>query len=129
MHIPKIGYEHKNLKKKRVVKVVAVMLIAFTTMFSMLQAINPIFNMLCLEKAKGIGVETLNSESNKLLKNTKYDDFVTITKDNGNNIRMIQVDTVTANKLATNLAYNIQTELCNTDGKTVSMPFRKHFWE
>ena len=125
IRIPKVykmGANNKDQKNKKVIKVIVVILIAFITIFNTIKAINPMFNTICKEQAKGYGTEILNIEASKLLEGMKYDDFVKIEKDNNGNIKMIQIDTVIVNKFSSNLTYNVQTKLYENRDKAVSMP-------
>ena len=59
---------NKKLNKtKNFVKVIAVFAIAFTVLFTLINGINPIFNKLAEEKARGIATEIVNSETTKSL--------------------------------------------------------------
>lgn len=91
-------------------------------MYYIISSLNPVFNELCKEKANKIATEILNVESSKVLKNVKYNEFVTIIRDSNNKIKMLQVNTIKINMLASELAYNIQQELNKKENTKIALP-------
>ena len=92
------------------------------TVYYVISALNPVFNALCKEKARGIATEILNLESSKVLKDVKYEELVNIVRDSDNNIKMLQINTIKINMLASELAYNIQQELNKKENNKIEMP-------
>lgn len=80
------------------------------------------FNALCKEKASRIATEILNLESSKVLKDVKYEELVNIVRDSDNNIKMLQINTIKINMLASELAYNIQQTLNKKENNKIEMP-------
>ena len=109
-------------KIKNTVKVIAIFAIAFTVLFSILRGINPMFNKLAEERARGIATEIINIETSKVLKETAYEDLINIEKDSNNNIQMIRADVMKINKLSSDIAYNIQMELNKKTSDKISIP-------
>lgn len=82
--IPKIGgfrFQGNNPKTKRIMKISGVIIVAILTAVPIIRALNPMFNTMCLERAKGIATDILNVESSKILKDVDYEDLVSIIKD------------------------------------------------
>ena len=84
--------------------------------------LNPIFNSLCKEKARGIATDILNEESSKVLQNVSYEELVTVARDSSDKIKMLQINTIKINMLASKLAYNVQQELYNKENNKIALP-------
>lgn len=121
----KINFGHNNefKQRKKVVKVIAVFVIAFTVLFSVIKGINPMFNKFASERARGIATEIINIETSKILKDTGYEDLVNTEKDSNNNIQMLRVNVIKVNSLASDIAYNIQMELNKKTADKIYIPF------
>lgn len=98
------------------------MIIAAITATTIINSINPIFDTLCIEKAKGIATEITNAESSNVLQNTHYSDLVQIEKDGNGNINMVKADVVTMNRIASDIALEIQKKLNDETKTTVAIP-------
>ena len=84
--------------------------------------ISPMFNIICTEKAKAIATEVINTESSKILKNVTAEDLVKIEKDEEKNIKLLKINTVKINMLASDIAYNIQQELYKIENNKINIP-------
>lgn len=78
-------FQKPNPKKKRVIQVGIILGVALTTMFLIIRALNPMFNKMCLEKAKGMANDILNVQSTEVLKDVDYEELVNIVKDENRN--------------------------------------------
>ena len=89
IRLPKIFFSSggdKNLKRKqKIVKIFIIMVIAFSTVKIVLDAISPIFDALCEDKAKSIATIISNNEATNVMKDHTYDELFTIEKDNDGN--------------------------------------------
>lgn len=94
----------------------------FGTIYRVISSINPAFNTLSEDKAKEIATNILNIESSKVLENLKYDELVTIVKDKEEKIKMLQINTVKINLVASEIAYNIQQELSKKENNKIEIP-------
>lgn len=82
--IPKVEgfrFQEKNPKTKKTIKISMMMLVAILTALLIIHALNPMFNTMCLTKAKGIATDILNVESSKVLKDIDYEELVSISRD------------------------------------------------
>ena len=130
--IPKIegfGFKEYNSKTKNAVKISIMASIAIITAIVIIRALNPMFNTMCLERAKGIATDILNTEASQLLKDVDYEELVNIVRDDNGNINMLKINTIQINLLATNIAYNIQEELYKSENNIISIPIRKYYWK
>ena len=107
----------KNLKRKqKIVKIFIIMIIAFSTVKIVLDAISPIFEALCEDKAKSIATIISNNEATNVMKDHTYDELFTIEKDNDGNITMIKSNVIQINEIISDVAVKIQNSI-NERGK------------
>ena len=82
--IPKVEgfrFQEKSPKAKKAIKISMVITVAILTAFLIIRALNPMFNTMCLTKAKGMATDILNIESSKVLKDVDYEELVSILRD------------------------------------------------
>ena len=102
----------KNLKRKqKMAKIFIIMVIAFSTVKIVLDAISPIFEELCEDKAKSIATIISNNETTNVMKDHTYDELFTIEKDNDGNITMIKSNIVPINEIISDVAIKIQNSI------------------
>lgn len=120
IRLPKIFFSNggdKSLKRKqKIAKIFIIMVIAFSTVKIVLDAISPIFNALCEDKAKSIATIISNNEATNVMKDHTYDELFTIEKDNDGNITMIKSNVIPINEIISDVAVKIQN-LINERGK------------
>ena len=117
---PKIFFANggdKSLKRKqKITKIFIIMVIAFSTVKIVLDAISPIFDALCEDKAKSIATIISNNEATNVMKDHTYDELFTIEKDNDGNITMIKSNVIPINEIISDVAVKIQNSI-NERGK------------
>ena len=117
---PKIFFANggdKSLKRKqKITKIFIIMVIAFSTVKIVLDAISPIFNALCEDKAKSIATIISNNEATNVMKDHTYDELFTIEKDKEGNITMIKSNVIPINEIISDVAVKIQNSI-NERGK------------
>ena len=120
IRIPKIFLSNigdKNFRKKqKMAKIFIIMVIAFSTVKIVLDAISPIFNALCEDKAKSIATIISNNEATNVMKDHTYDELFTIEKDNDGNITTIKSNVIQINEIISDVAVKIQNSI-NERGK------------
>lgn len=120
IRLPKIFFSNggdKSLKRKqKIAKIFIIIVIAFSTVKIVLDAISPIFNALCEDKAKSIATIISNNEATNVMKDHTYDELFTIEKDNDGNIIMIKSNVIPINEIISDVAVKIQN-LINERGK------------
>ena len=108
IRLPKIFFSSggdKNLKRKqKIARIFVIMVIAFSTVKIVLDAISPIFEELCEDKAKSIATIISNNEATNVMKDHTYDELFTIEKDNDGNITMIKSNIVPINEIISDVA-------------------------
>lgn len=122
IYIPKIIYKNfKNDNNKKVSKFILIVTVAILTFSIIIKSINPIIDKLCIDKAKSIATLICNSESTKIVKNYKYEDLVTIYKDDNNNITMIKSNIAPINLIISDVAESIQRKIDETEYDKISI--------
>ena len=102
----------RNLKRKqKIVKIFIIMVIAFSTVKIVLDAILPIFDTLCKDKAKSIATIISNEEATNVMKEYTYDELFTLEKDKDGNITMIKSNIIPINEIISDVAVKIQNTI------------------
>lgn len=124
INIPKIKgfYTKNNNKNKKILTVCVIVCISVLTFYSILKAIDPIFDGLCIQKAKTIATEIVNAQSSVALDNIDYKDIVSVVKDEANNTNILKTDVVVINKIASDVALEIEKELQNLKNEEIRIP-------
>lgn len=115
IHLPKIFdfriQEHRNKKRQKMIKIIFIMVVAFSTIKIVLDAILPLFDSLCEEKAKAISTIVSNEEATNVMRAHTYDELFSIEKDNEGNIIMIKSNVFPINEIISDVAVRIQNKI------------------
>lgn len=126
--IPKIFLSNigdKNFKKKqKITKIFIIMVIAFSTVKIVLDAILPIFDTLCKDKAKSIATMISNEQATVVMREHSYDELFTIEKDNDGNIAMIKSNVFPINEIISDVAVKIQNEIDERGREDIEIALR-----
>lgn len=113
--VPKIFVSElgdKKLKQKqKIIKIFIIMVIAFSTVKIVLDAILPIFDTLCKDKAKSIATIISNEQATVVMRQHVYDELFSLEKDNDGNIIMIKSNVGPINEIISDIAVKIQNEI------------------
>lgn len=107
MKLPKID----NRKAKKLYYFILIWIIAVITISMMIKSMEPVFEAICIEKAKEVGTKILNVESSEVLKDVDYNDLISVERDSNNNIKMVKSNVISINILASDITYRIQEKL------------------
>lgn len=119
--IPKVkGFYTNNKNAKKFFSIFIIMLISIITFYSVYQSITPIFEGLCIEKAREIGTYIMNDASNKVLDNIDYNNIVTIEKDGEN--KVLKTDVVIINKIASDIALEAERQFKELENEKIKIP-------
>ena len=115
INIPKIKgfYTKNNNKNKKILTVFVIVCVGVLTFYNILKSIDPIFDGLCIQKAKTIATEIINEESNVVLNDINYKDIVSIVKDEANNTNILKTDVVDQTRLAQEVV--IYSDKCSVE--------------
>lgn len=135
--LPKIVFQKKirqrgnrfdlkqNKRKKKIMQIIAVLVIAFSTAKIILDAVLPIFKDLCENRAKSIATIVSNEQATIVMKEHTYDELFSIEKDNNGNIVMIKSNVIPINQIISDVAVKIQKEIDNKGKDNVKIAIRK----
>jgi len=113
-----------SIKTKKTIKVFLIIIIAFFTVKTVLNAVLPIFDNLCENKAKSIASIVANEQATIVIKDHSYDELFKIEKDNNGNIAMIKSNVVPINEIISDVANKIQKEINNKGRENVKIAMR-----
>lgn len=131
IRIPKVvingGKKLKSLKGKKTVNILLILIIAFSIVKVVLDAVYPIFDTLCENRAKSIATIVSNEQATKVMKEHSYDELFTIEKDSDNNITMIKSNVIAINEIISDVANKIQEEIDNMGRENIEIAIRKFY--
>ena len=131
IRIPKIFLTNigdKNFRKKqKMTKIFIIMVIAFSTVKIVLDAILPIFDTLCKDRAKSIATIVSNEQATIVMREHKYDELFTLEKDNDGNIIMIKSNVGPINEIISDVAIKIQNEINEKGRDDIEIALRKFY--
>ena len=132
IHIPKIIIQSKkriqSQKAKKMTTMLVILIIAFATVKLILDAVLPIFDTLCENRAKSIATMVSNEQATNVMKQNTYDELFTIEKDKNGNITMIKSNVIPINEIISDVANKIQEEIDNRGRENVQIALRKFYW-
>lgn len=128
IRIPKIFVSNigdKSFRKKqKITKIFIIMVIAFSTVKVVLDAILPIFDTLCKDKAKSVATIISNEQATNVMREHSYDELFTIEKDNDGNITMIKSNVFPINEIISDVAVKIQNEIDEKGREDIEIAIR-----
>ena len=104
--------KHKYVK---IGKIALVVIIALTVVNISLTAVEPIVDQQCIEIAKSIATKVSNEQATRVMADYKYEDLCRVTVDEDYNIKMVNMDMITVNKIISDIPILIQEELEKDD--------------
>ncbi|MCI8444096.1 MAG: hypothetical protein HFJ37_02835 [Clostridia bacterium] len=104
-----------------------ILLIAFSTVKMILDAVYPIFDTLCETRAKSIATIISNEQATNVMRRYSYNDMFMVEKDTDNNITMIKSNVITINEIISDVAIKIQEELDHRGKENVEIAIRKFY--
>ena len=131
IRIPKVlinGEGSNNHKNKKITKIIIILIIAFSTVKIVLDAVYPIFDTLCEAKAKSIATIVSNEQATNVMKEHSYDELFTLEKDNNNNITMVKSNVIAINEIISDVAVKIQEDIDNRGRENIEIAIRKFYW-
>ena len=100
------------------------MVIAFSTVKVVLDAILPIFDTICEDKAKAVATIISNEQATNVMREHSYDELFTIEKDNEGNITMIKSNVFPINEIISDVAIKIQNEMEKKSRENIEIAIR-----
>lgn len=128
--LPKINllYKSNNRKqKKKIQKVLISILIILLIIKLLFDYINPMFEEMCIAKAKSIAIQIINKKTQDSIEKIDYNDIVTIMKDNNGNITMVKANALSINRISVELTTDIQNAFENENQTSIYIPIGSIF--
>ena len=111
-------------QSKKVWMIFIIALVAATTFYTILNAINPMFEELSAIKARNLATEIINYESNRILTNNDQASVVTTVDGREDNINILTTDVATVNRISNEIALAVEERLSEPGNESISMPLR-----
>ena len=111
--------QNNNKNKNFVINIITITIVAIVTFYGITQAINPIINDMCIDKAKNIATQVANEEATSIMDKYSYEDLITIIRDNEGNIKMLQTNTKNANQIMSDIPVNIINRFNEKDNSDI----------
>ncbi len=132
IRIPKIiiqsGKKMQSQKAKKMTTILFILIIAFSTVKLILDAVLPIFDTLCESRAKSIATMISNEQATNVMREHTYDELFSIEKDDNGNITMIKSNVIPINEIISDVANKIQEEIDNRGREDIEIALRKFYW-
>lgn len=109
--ISKTTRQIKTKRGKKIGTILIILLISFMTLKLILDAVMPIFETLCEDKAKSIATVISNEEATKVMSEHSYDELFTIEKNKNGDITMIKSNVIPINEIISDIAIKIQEQI------------------
>jgi len=116
-----INHQNRSYKNKKILKFLFIIIIIFAIFAIVVRAVIPVFNKLCIEKAKSIATIITNEETTNAIIDYKYSDFIIIHKDGTGKVLMIESNMKNINIVISDVAYKIQASINNTKEDDVNI--------
>lgn len=113
-----------KLKKNKVsifISSVFVIVIAVFTFYIIRNAINPIIDELCIDKAKNIATKISNEEATVVMDKYCYDDLITIIRDNDGNIKILKTNTKNINQIMSDIPVSMLEKFKQSENTNISI--------
>lgn len=131
IRIPKIiiqsGKKMQSQKTKKMTTIILILIIAFSTVKLILDAVLPIFDTLCEARAKSIATIVSNEQATNVMKEHTYDELFSIEKDSNGNITMIKSNVIPINEIISDVANKIQEEIDNRGREDIEIAIRQFY--
>lgn len=126
--LPNIKKDKRNIEKSnKIATMIVILIIAFSTVKIILDAVLPIFDTLCENRAKSIATIVSNEQATIVMREHSYDELFTIEKDNNGDISMIKANVIPINEIISDVANKIQEDLNKKGRENVQIALRKFY--
>lgn len=116
-----------NKKLKSFIRLIAIFVLELVVARSILNALNPIINNQCLNKAKSIATIITNEQATIVMENYKYEDLAVVMKDDSGKIQMIKLNIIPVNEIISDVALRTQNELNSIDSTQIGIRLGSFF--
>ena len=114
-HFIRVPNNKKSENTEKFIRIFFILVIAFSIVKIVLDAVNPIFDTLCEDEAKGLATKITNEQATKVMQKYSYEDLFIIEKDEDGNISMIKSNVFPINQIISDVAIYVQNEIDNLE--------------
>jgi len=126
--LPNMKRNKRNIEKSnKIATIIVILIIAFSTAKIILDAVLPIFDTLCENRAKSIATIVSNEQATIVMREHSYDELFAIEKDNNGNISMIKANVIPINEIISDVANKIQEDLNKKGKENVQIALREFY--
>ncbi len=111
----------KTDKNRKRYTIIIILIIAFSTVKLVLDAVLPIFDTLCENRARSIATIISNEEATNVMRQHSYDELFTIEKDKNGNITMLKSNVISINEIISDVAIKIQNQIDNKGKENIEI--------
>lgn len=121
LRLPKFVFYKKrgkrdNPKNNRRASLLMIVFTAFVTLKLIIDAVEPVFNTLCENKAISLATIISNNKATEVMNEHTYDELFTIEKNEDGTVSLLKANVVPINKITSDVAVKIQEEI-NRQGR------------
>ena len=106
-----VGDRRLSDKKRKLIKIMAVLIIAITFAYTVTKAIEPIIETQCRNLAKNVATKVSNEEATNVMADYEYEELVNVIKDENDNIKMLSTNIIVINKIISDIPIKIEEAL------------------
>ena len=117
----------ENPRQRKRAKLITVVFIAFATLKLVLDAVEPVFNTLCENKAISLATIISNNVATEVMKEHSYDELFTIEKNEDGTVSLVKANIVPINQITSEVAVKIQEEINKQGREDVSIALRNFY--
>ena len=123
--LPRIIYSRGNDNKKteKAIRVIMILVIAILVMTNILNAIDPIFNTVCKNKAESIVTIEVNRITTLNIDKYQEYEMITVKEDAEGKIKLLQINTRPLNNMISDITNDIQMSLNSNEIVNSYIPF------
>lgn len=118
--IPELTKQQNKILRKTI-KTGIIFIIAVFILVTVYKSSKPVFEKLCIDRAKSVATIISNEQATNVMKDYEYDKLVTIHRDNNNDIDLIETNIITINKIISDVALKIQNEINNNEENNIGI--------
>lgn len=133
LKLPKLVFyknrgKRDNPKHRRRASLIMIVFIAFSTLKLVLDAVEPVFNTLCENKAISLATIISNNKATEVMKEHTYDELFTIEKNEDGTVSLLKANVVPINQITSDVAVKIQEEINRQGRENIGIALRNFYW-
>ncbi len=116
-----------NPKGRRRASLIMVVFVAFATLKIVLDAIEPVFNALCENKAISLATIISNNKATEVMQEHTYDELFSVEKNEDGTVSFLKANVVPINMITSDVAVKIQEEINKQGRENVGIAIRDFY--